>query len=84
MGKCINTLSRHKEAVYSLAYSPDGRYIASGSFDNMLHVWSVKDGALLKSFRGNGGIFDVSWNNGGNKIAACLSNNTVCVMDLRL
>ena len=29
-GDCLHTLTRHKEPVYSVAFSPDGKYLASG------------------------------------------------------
>ena len=43
---------------------------------------SVRDGSLMKTYRGTGGIFEVAWNAAGNKVAACFSNNTVAVMDV--
>ncbi|KAF9209595.1 hypothetical protein BGZ49_003082 [Haplosporangium sp. Z 27] len=30
--------------IYDLAWSPDGRYIISGSIDNTARIWDVKDG----------------------------------------
>lgn len=33
--------------IYDLAWSPDGRYIISGSIDNTARIWDVKDGKLL-------------------------------------
>ena len=57
--------------------------LASGSFDRCLHIWSVKDGRVVKTYKGGGGIFEVCWNSSGTKFAASFSNNTVCVMDFR-
>jgi len=84
VGKCLRTLSKHLDPVYAVAFSPNGQYVATGSFDRYLHIWSVKDGTLVKSYRGGGGIFEVSWNMTGDKISACYSNNTVSVMDFRM
>ncbi|CAM6099762.1 unnamed protein product [Calypogeia fissa] len=83
-GVQIVSLTNHSEPVYSVAFSPNGEYLASGSFDKCLHIWSVKDGSLVKTYRGSGGIFEVCWNKEGDKVAACFSNNTVCVLDFRL
>ncbi|KAK9830274.1 hypothetical protein WJX72_010750 [[Myrmecia] bisecta] len=83
-GTCVNTLTNHTQPVYSVAFSPNGEYLASGSFDRDLHIWSVKDGTLLKTFHGQGGIFEVCWNKDGDKVAACFSNKTVCVIDLKM
>lgn len=35
------------------------RYLASGSFDKTLDIWNVQDGSLLKTYQGQGGIFEV-------------------------
>lgn len=47
------------QPVYSVAFTPDGNYIASGSFDSVLHIWRVSDGERLRTYRGKGGIFEV-------------------------
>ena len=41
-GACSHVLDKHREPVYSVAFSPDGQYLASGSFDRCMHIWSVK------------------------------------------
>ena len=41
-GVCIHTLTRHQEPVYSVAFSPDGAFLASGSFDKCVHIWNVQ------------------------------------------
>eukprot|EP00742_Colponemidia_sp_Colp-10_P002767 GILJ01002957.1.p1 GENE.GILJ01002957.1~~GILJ01002957.1.p1 ORF type:complete len:498 (+),score=66.24 GILJ01002957.1:214-1707(+) len=83
-GRSVLTFEEHTDPVYSVAFSPDGEYMASGSFDRCLHIWSVKDGRVLKTYRGQAGIFEVCWNAAGNRVAACFSNNTVCVLDFRM
>ena len=44
----IRTLAGHNHSVLSVAFSPDGQYIASGSHDQSVRVWSV-DGELLQT-----------------------------------
>ncbi|KAL5197729.1 hypothetical protein ABZP36_001241 [Zizania latifolia] len=83
-GCLLYSLAGHRQPVYSVAFSPGGEYLASGSLDQCLHIWSVKEGRILKTYRGSGGIFEVCWNKECSKIAACFSNNTVCVMDFRM
>ncbi|XP_008780930.1 WD40 repeat-containing protein HOS15-like [Phoenix dactylifera] len=84
LGRLLYSLDGHRQQVYSVAFSPNGEYLASGSLDQCLHIWSVREGRILKTYRGGGGIFEVCWNREGDKIAACFSNNTVCVMDFRM
>ena len=45
-----------------MAFNPTGDLLASGSFDKCLHIWSVKDGTLVKTLKGGSGIFEVAWN----------------------
>lgn len=76
-GSCLHTLRKHVDPVYSVAFSPDGKFLASGSFDKWVYVWSTEDGALVKQYRASSGIFEVCFNKDGSKLAASFSNNTV-------
>ncbi|OXB71150.1 UNVERIFIED_CONTAM: hypothetical protein H355_003405 [Colinus virginianus] len=76
-GVCIHTLTKHQEPVYSVAFSPDGKYLASGSFDKCVHIWNTQSGTLVHSYRGTGGIFEVCWNARGDKVGASASDGSV-------
>lgn len=39
--------------VNSVAFSPDGRYALSGSWDGTLKLWEVKTGKKVRTFRGH-------------------------------
>lgn len=81
-GQAMHTLVGHSSSVYTVAFSPDGQLIASGSFDEKVCIWSVRDGRLLQIFNTNGAIFDLSWNKNGNKVAACTSTMGIYIFDV--
>nr|POE64137.1 wd40 repeat-containing protein hos15 [Quercus suber] len=84
LGKLLYSLNGHRDPVYSVAFSPNGEYLASGSLDKSMHIWSLKENKIVKTYTSNGGIFEVCWNKEGDKIAACFANNTVCVLDFKI
>jgi len=84
-GKCVRTLTKNTpDPVYSVAFSPDGQFIATGSIDRNVNIYSVKDGSFINTCQGTGGIFEVCWNYTGDKVAACFSNNLVSVLDFKV
>jgi len=40
----------HNSSVNSVAFSPDGRYALSGSWDKTLKLWDVATGAEIRTF----------------------------------
>jgi WD40 repeat protein len=47
------TLVGHTDGVYSVAFSPDGKVLASGSRDKTIKLWEVATGKELPSFSGH-------------------------------
>ena len=65
-----------------VAYSPDGRYIASGSLDRTASVWDVAAGRVVRSFdQHTGPVFDVAYSPDGHRIASASADGTVKVWD---
>jgi WD40 repeat protein len=47
----------HVGSVTSVAFSPDGSLIASGSWDYTIKLWRVSDGALVATLTGHTGVY---------------------------
>jgi WD40 repeat protein len=50
MGRWLRTLTGHTGWVTSVAFSPDGSLLASGSWDRTIKLWRVSDGALVQTY----------------------------------
>jgi len=53
LGKTLITYMGHLSPVATVAWSPDGARIASGSWDQMVQVWDAYSGAHLFIYRGH-------------------------------
>ena len=74
----------HTEDVESVAYSPNGALIASGSRDNTVRVWDAKSGLEINSLKGHEGpVESVTFSPDGTRIAAAGGDDeTVYVWDV--
>ena len=67
----------HSRSVYSVAFSPDGKTIATGSLDTTVKLWSV-DGRELKTFTGHSDrVYSVAFSPDGKTIATGSKDKTV-------
>jgi len=65
-----NRLEKHADQVRCVAFSPDGKTIASGGADGKIILWSV-DGKLLHQWDGhNGSIIDLAFSPDGQILAS--------------
>jgi WD40 repeat protein len=52
-GKFLRQLTGHTNDVKSVAISPDGQTLASGSYDNTVRLWDVATGRELRQLTGH-------------------------------
>ncbi len=83
-GKEIKTFKGHSEAVNSVAFSPDGKYIISGSMDNTLKLWDIEKGKKIKTFKGHSEpVNSVSFSPDGKYVISGSSDNTIKLWDIK-
>jgi WD40 repeat protein len=51
-GQLLHVLRRHKEAVLSVAFDPEGQQLVSSSEDKTVRIWDAENGCSLQVFRG--------------------------------
>jgi WD40 repeat protein len=72
----------HRTGIWSVAYSPDGRYLASGS-DNGVVLTDPATGARFATLRGiEGQVRSLSFSADGNFLAAALYTRSTIVWNL--
>jgi len=65
-GKEIRSFAGHTGGVSSIAFSPDGSFALSGSWDDTLRLWDVDAGKQIRSFAGHkGGVDSVAFSPDG-------------------
>jgi WD40 repeat protein len=81
----VGTLRGHTEPVYAVAYTPDGKFVLTGSFDKSLKIWDAATGKEVKTFAGTTGhqnlVLAVAINPEGTLFASGSSDNTARVWD---
>lgn len=73
----------HTFVVSSVAFSPDGKTLASGSADQMIKLWDVASGTELRSLSGHTGVvWSVAFSPDGKTLASASKDQTVKLWDV--
>ena len=78
------TLRGHDGWIMSVALSPDGTRIASGSYDKTIKIWDFASGRELRTLRGHEGeVGPVAFSPGGNRVISGSMDKTIRVWDVK-
>ncbi|GAA2723997.1 hypothetical protein GCM10010439_20620 [Actinocorallia aurantiaca] len=72
----------HEDAVRNLAWSPDGRFIATASRDGTCRIWDVESGSCTTVLSGHDGMVEmVAWSPDSTRVATASRDRTVRVWE---
>lgn len=74
----ICRMTGHQKVVNHVAFSPDGRWFASASFDKSVRLWDGRTGRYVHAFRGHvGDVYQLSWSVDSRMLISGSKDSTV-------
>jgi WD40 repeat protein len=82
-GSIVRKVGEGEAPVFDLAFSPDGRLLATASPDGSVRIWDVATGEKHDTLRAHqAGVNTVDWNADGTRLATASDDGTARVFDM--
>lgn len=80
-------IKAHRDAIYALAFSPDGKRLATAGYDRVIHLWEIPDepkeaaGPILTLKDHSDTVYGVAFHPDGKLLASVSADRAVKVWD---
>ena len=82
-GSVVRTLDGHRDYVYHVAFSPDGKRLASCGYDRLIRIWDTATGkptGVLKEH--TEAVYAVAFNASGTLLASASADRSIKIWDM--
>jgi WD40 repeat protein len=80
----VNSLNEHKDLVSSVAISPDGQTLVSGSGDKSIKIWNLRTGGIKTSLHGHrDGVTSVAIAPDSKTLVSGSKDGTIKIWDMQ-
>ena len=81
-GTLVRRLTGQQQAVTGVAYSPDGRYLASASRDQTVKVWNAATGEEFPALRHSGAVLALAFSPDSHYLASGGTDKTITLWEV--